>query len=690
MVLQQPAPQTDPRLLQDRKLSGTISHVAICPKMDLLAIILDKNSLAIFRTNWQRLATISISTKESHRITALAWSPDGANIAVATSAADLAIYSVDRSSFVSTGKTKRAARDAAGPIATVSLEAAAACIQWVSMPRPSDRNRVQDEAYYDRAAALLGRDTHGNRDIVAPGMLFVGDCKGMLSVLMHDLLFMVIRKRVMPVGCALEGLNISQDLQRCFAVGRSSNENENCVPGPEFEQWSLRCVDMRHVTDFLPEIERVGVEVVALQKFVSNLTKVSETIEKEWVKGASDVPKSNIIKPLEKAIVEFAEEGIQTAWDVLHDTFCGARVQGAVFHFLAGELGENGAKDSLRAFRNHVDLVSDALHALLPLSENIMFRSSEYRALARLTGRFKNVGVHADLADRFVELAESLYFKLGEITWGIENVANQTEAFLAWLVLAAARAGGDSTQGRGLLSSNVGGQDALLVSEFFQAATRSDCAEIDSGDENDVSHMFRNGLEEVAALFQAHCDLVVSKSSESISSCLSIASGIDIRIPRLSGDSKTKFSFSRFLQDGSFITEPLFINIITTQGNLVSVQYNTMEKNWYIAHLSLQSEERFAHDAAMQNHHLIALTTKNREGGVAQEGCQAFRLSLLNFRPGNCVYEMVGGTGNGFLSIDLPAAQDLPTETNGEIQIDYPDIATSLWLTSNPERNIAT
>lgn len=586
-----------PTLLQERTMSAVVSQVAICPSMDLVAVVLDKVSVAIFRTTWQRLATIPVSTQPDRQITALAWSPDGANLAVATSAADLTILSVDRSAFASTGKAKRAARDTAGPIATVSLPAPAACLSWAAAPAEgsTDDAGVGDR-YEDRAAQLLHTtDEFGPH---SAGLIFVGDRDGFLSIMTHVLLFTIARLRVMPPRCSLDGLRLTPDLRYCFVFGHEVlGEVATSLPGEV--RCAMRSVDLGHVLDFWPEIERVGREVVALTSFVKQMEKAAEQINECWVNGAAEVTKSAIITPLTKLMKDFAESRSKHPWEMLHNVFCGASVNGAVLQFLAAELSENGAKEALRAFRSHVDDIFDTLHSLLPVAENTVVRASEYRALARMTSRFSPVGVYFDNANTLFELTESLYLALGDLTWEVERVSNETEAFLAWLVIAAARAGGDSMQGRGSAAmGNIKGEDARLVSQFFQSVTEGSMTAKGSVGMDAVTEKYNDCIQPAVGKYRNLCRDWLAQPSVAISSSLTIDEGISVSVTTTKRERRTKFCIAG-VGETSLAGRQMYVVIVTGEGKVVCVQHDFAGQTWSLSHRSFLSEKFFIHDASL-------------------------------------------------------------------------------------------
>lgn len=606
----------DPALLQDRTLSASVSQVTICPKMDLVALVLDRVSVAIYRASWQRLTTISVTSKEDNKINCLAWSPDGACLALGTTAGGLCIYSVDRSAFSAATKAKRAARESAGPIASLEgLSSAPSCITWTrTISGAAGHVEIEKicDVYEDRAA-MLRKGGKIEDEVPSCGLLFVGNRSGEITIYLHHLQFTVAQWRVLPKDCPVHQLHVQPDSRFCLAMGCEGRKDDvSDPPTSAITGCLLRSVDLRHIYEFWPEIERIGREAVSLRRFSSAVQQVCTTVKEEWINGASHVPKTTIMSPLAKLMQDFAEVGTRDPHEALHDVFCGARVNGAVLQFLATDLSENGAKEALRAFRSHTDVLADALHELLPDSENNMFRISEYGALARLS-RYAAIGVSLPEADEFAESAQALFRNLGEFCWEVERVAHETEAFLAWLVIAAARSGGESMQVQNPSAvGNVEGEDARLVSQYFQGASIGQCDGRETAQADTISHYFETRLLPAFEAFKGHCAEAVSRPRNVIASSLHVNNGISLPIcyPRPEVDVTCAFAGLRGKEG-----DAVHIVMATGEGNLISVKHEFGAEHWLFSRCGLLNEGMFVHQVAtVGNEKLIFLLSDSPAG----------------------------------------------------------------------------
>lgn len=579
-----------PLLLQDRTTSAPVSHLVLSPRMNLLALVLDHTSVAIFRLSWQRLATIPLSMAPGQHISSLIWSPDGAHLLVATSAADLSILSVDRSAFASSARAKRVARETGGAVATVTLPVPAACLGWVGGPRTTR------DVYEDRAGMLAARD----EVMRAKGLIFCGDRDGFLTILSQNLSLLIARVRVLPEGYTVVGLHVNVEVSQCIVYGqrvkdtggprtRARGGDAHCV---------VRAVGLETVLEHLPEIERIGREMVALKAFMERVQAAATRIEESWLQGAAEVRKATVFEPMDKVLTDFAEPRSRNPWEMLHYVFCGGTVDGAVLQFLAADMSENGAKEALRAFRGHVDDLSDALHDVLPVAENSVVRACEYQALSKLRSRFSSVGLKEHEARELFELTESLYWALGEIMWEIEGMANETEAFLAWLVIAATRAGGNTSRGRTAPEmANLTGEDGRLVSKFFQRATSQSASIAGPSALDPVEESFKIRLLPAVENHRRFCEKMLARPVLESCSSWPADEGIFFSVPVRSGAACPKFRDVRNADEGNAY-EGTVTSIVSGAGNLISVFYDAEKRKWSISHAGFLREKRLIHDAA--------------------------------------------------------------------------------------------
>ena len=504
--------------LQDRTVSGSVWKVIICPQMDLVAVVLDRNSITIYRTTWQRLATIPVCSAENEVITSIAWSPDGAYIVVGTSSRTLAIYSVDRAASAPTVRAKRSSRETE-PIVTRQLSSFPTTILWSTKPSiASETATTERYAKYECRAEKIHQSKSKEYNESCDGLLLVGDAAGMVTILSHNLLLAIARISAAPEGFEVNHIHLSQSHRYCLT-------SSSCTPcrGEESQkvdletQFVLRAFDLSPALGFWQELDRLGQEVMNFTSTIKKLSQEAKSVRETWIEGALEVLISSVKKPLEEIISQFTEDG--SGLQALHDVYCGARIKGAVLQFLANTLGENGAKEALRSFRNHADdTYATVLSGMLPIAENTVFASSEYRGLARLESRFNPVGVELSRAEKLFHASERLLWSIGDLVTEVETVTQEMEAFLAWLVVAAAQAGGESTQNRPSTLQGVSGKDAELISSFFEKHSSKTSRNLDSDDS--ITTLLTKEVQPALALFQTVVEGVISKPCEVLSAKL--------------------------------------------------------------------------------------------------------------------------------------------------------------------------
>lgn len=82
-------------ILQDKTLA--VTKVALCPTMDLCALLTADGSLLILRTiSWQKLHALPAADFQENRLTALAWSPDGNVLALGHERGGISLFDVEK------------------------------------------------------------------------------------------------------------------------------------------------------------------------------------------------------------------------------------------------------------------------------------------------------------------------------------------------------------------------------------------------------------------------------------------------------------------------------------------------------------------------------------------------------------------------------------------------------------------
>ena len=78
--------------------SVAVTKVALCPKMDLIALLAGDGSLVVLRTiSWQKLHALpAAELRDENRVTALAWSPDGNVLALGHERGAISLFDVEK------------------------------------------------------------------------------------------------------------------------------------------------------------------------------------------------------------------------------------------------------------------------------------------------------------------------------------------------------------------------------------------------------------------------------------------------------------------------------------------------------------------------------------------------------------------------------------------------------------------
>ncbi|CAN8076449.1 unnamed protein product [Agarophyton chilense] len=628
-----------PAVLYERSFSAAVSDVKICPNARLFAVVLDRVSIAIFRINCHRLATISVCTKEQETITSYNWSPDGANIVVASSSANLSIYSIDRCSL-SASRTRRSLRDS-DIVATVTLPASASCLAWSSISgAPPEIQRRFDYAagYQDRASVFY--DNSLTLSHVAPGgLLLVGDEEGCLTLYTHDLQLKIARVQILPKDVAVHRVLMSPNHSYALSLAYQSSCNEEGDSGAS--RCFIRVLNLQPVSEYWPEIYRVNMESVSTNVIKQSFSDAIARLQKEWKEGAMNVLTARIQKSIEKRMKDFAEDvKKRNAWGALHDTYCGAFMKSALLQFLGTDLSESGAKEALRSFRAHADDVEETIVKTLPIAEKMMFRASEYRGLARMKWRFAPVGVLLDEANEMFEASEAFYLALQELMYESQKMSREAEAFLAWLVIAAAKAGGASVERRdqAVTLDNMSTKDRQLVSDFLERMSGDIGNKPKLGDS--VSDLLNSRLARAYQKFEEVVQSVFQTPAREITTQLEVCGELLLA----SGPNRYVRPYFSKRETVVFSSEKQQILFCLTQcdGSLMFIQYDLQSQRWKVCRADVVLEKvkmLVKHAACVREDEILILgEIADKAGEINQpRACLAFyhrvsQIELFNGR----------------------------------------------------------
>jgi hypothetical protein len=517
-------------VLQDRVLSMDVTHVSVCARMRLAALVADGATVAVQRLSWQRLATLSTPSAEGGTafgaVTALAWAPAAAALAIGSDAGRVRVVPLDA---VAAGAGAPAPADitlphpvtalewidphvphvsahddrdgVAGPAPTSSLASSSS-----SSPLPSFRassahhssssSATRVAAASDAAIGSSARDTAITSTGTATGIIAVGDDHGRVTLLSINLAFILATIQVLPPGTPITQLSFPENaIAFCVAAGFQHGSHASQADGvgnlpatataatPVPPTLILCHFPLIPLSNALPELLRTGREVVAMSAILEDVRRASLSCREAWVRDAMGMLRERIYDPLKQLIRNFAEEPELGPWGLLQDAFCGGAVTGALEQFLGSELGENGAKHAHRVLAAAAQEVRKALNVALPQAQHMVFRASEFRGLARVGASFRSIGITVASVDRVCLASETVLELLTSLAMEVDDVERHLVAFLKWIQIAAARASGTEQRdtARRCMDHATAADDKALVAEFFDAVFAGELEEPDQG-----------------------------------------------------------------------------------------------------------------------------------------------------------------------------------------------------------------
>lgn len=406
-----------PTILQDRVPTIAVRHLALCPRMHLLALALDGDTIAIHRLSWARLATLPPPSSPSPSpITSLTWSPTGSALAVGTSSGSVRIVHVDASAASGAWKARASSSDTDD--AETALGRPVTALSWVGVASAD-------------APCLADRDVSPPRP---EGLVVAGADDGSLTFFSHGLIFRAARLTV--ARAPVSAMHFTHGFGACFAASESADRVE------------VRCLSLAPLRGAMDEVLRCGAEVRALTGVVGEIAEAVGVVSKAWVGGAVGAMAKAVTEPLERLTFDFAEDTAVLPWRMLYNCFCGGGVSGALEQFFAKEIGEAGARECYRAFVAAVKEAKIALARALPLVERVVFRASEFRGLARCRRSFGKIGITVGMVEEVFGAGRDVLEALAEFAEEMEQAERQNISFLRWLTRAAVQTAGEDGAGR--------------------------------------------------------------------------------------------------------------------------------------------------------------------------------------------------------------------------------------------------
>ncbi len=483
--------KNDVTVLQNRSFSSALTSAALCQGMDLIALVLDGKTVVVHRFTWQRLAMFVPTDGSDARIECVTWSPDGAILAVALNSGRVSLYGVDA--------VLRRTKDVSAALANVTLPAAPSALSWSSAVDGSD---IDKSMYRERVA--LGVQASPPTDNRRFTLLAIGDDTGHVSLYGRDLAYSMGRVRVLPTP--VSRVQVVENVVVAIGVSEDGVLHASAIPRPKSA-----------------EVWRVGSEVVALQTIRSEFKAHMKRVRERWTQCVEQSLGRSIEKPLEEALQNFSVG----AWDVLCDVHHSASLHPAAAHCLSDEIGEGGAREALRTFRGGADDVEDALLNVVQAAETLLFRASEYRALADvepvLLGK---VGVVADDCAELVDAATELYAVATGAVTKLYAICVETDAFLTWLISVAQTVGRDEDDGPIPNAVPHTGAARQLVARFFARHS----ADVDAGCQDEFARIVNAQLAQCEAAISKAIDKLVDAPHAALSKNIANSSKCAIRV----------------------------------------------------------------------------------------------------------------------------------------------------------------
>lgn len=404
------------RVVQDRAISSSVTGVAICPSMDLVALVLNHKSIIIQRLGWQRLCTLAPLHESEPRISAIVWRPDGKVVAAGGEDGTVAFYQIGNEPAKG-AVNRKAKNDTMGILVRrIATKAKIISLWWGSW--------VDDK----EPRSLVSKKDEGS-------ILLVGGCSGCVTLISSEGYFSIGRLAILRPTDRVCNALARKDMYQCAAIGYSEEE-EDIV--------SVGIANLSQLAGKKAQVQRLGAEIAATADLLEALDTSFGKLKKYWVQGSNVCLSQKILGPLKRLMEAHGETLYDFGWEYLWNAFSGAVPDDALMQFLGKELAGTSAKALQREYRNaSASTRAEILNEIIPSLELLVNRLSEYRGVLRMKCHSSTTRINVQQYDTMFSFAEQMLSASAFLACVFDEFNERTLSFYEWLVGAVNQAGGE-------------------------------------------------------------------------------------------------------------------------------------------------------------------------------------------------------------------------------------------------------
>ncbi|GLV41290.1 Anaphase Promoting Complex subunit 4 [Carabus blaptoides fortunei] len=419
------------RQLEEKVVATEIILMRWCDRMDLLALANSKGEILLHRLTWQRVWCLAPYTQDS-LVVDMAWRPDGKIIAVAYNLGHVVLVEVENKNV----------------LRVLHIEDIITCVSWqhdkttLASTDNLDQKNVDWDTVFDSSKYLP--------DLPSLTSEFPSATKNPVENLV-DLNFVKNQDdlNILVIGTKSGNLHISIfGLFTCALINVSTYLNKKCTILNVYMSENLSAMYVT-ICDDLNNLRMIVMDTSVLSLYSKELfTMALKHGHLVSLLSYLDSTMSSITEAWESILLEMDSKLSKYASNVPEFTVSADFLDLLMFGIMSDEMEEFLMQDltdkGLKKLGHSIELSYSNIQKLVlkhltKVGENITYHLAELRGMARLTLRYKNLGLNENTITSAIMANGAFLVKGVEVQQVINHSMTNYKAFFRWLYVVILR-----------------------------------------------------------------------------------------------------------------------------------------------------------------------------------------------------------------------------------------------------------